>query len=132
MSAEFQPERENHIGRRANARARMCLPVKLMFPDRTCTCILENLSSGGARIHIDPAPRLGSGAFLQCADIELFCTVVWTHGAKSGLAFDMPLSKDVVVAVRTFADNYANIAQAEMQREANGWVEGRGRVGIGD
>lgn len=126
MPEQFPPELENHIGRRANARARMCLPAKLMFPDRACTCILENLSPGGALVHVESAPPLGSGACLQCADFELFCTVVWTDGRKAGLSFDVPLNHDIVLAVRAFANNYANMSQADLQREAIG------RVDIGD
>lgn len=132
MAEDLDHDGESHIGRRSSARARMCLPVKLMFPDRTCTCLLENLSSGGARLHVDKPPRIGAGAFLQCANIELFCTVVWIAGPKCGVNFDLPLDHASVVAVRSIADNFARNAKADMQREAGMWVNGQGRSGLGD
>lgn len=132
MAEERDHTGESQIGRRSSARARMCLPVKLMFPEKTCACLLENLSSGGARLHVETAPRLGAGAFLQCAQFELFCTVIWTAGPKCGVNFDLPLDHASVVALRAFADDYARITKADMQREAALWVDGQGRSGFGD
>lgn len=132
MACEIEPTGESHVGRRNSARARMSLPVKLMFADQTCTCILENMSTGGARLHVERAPRIGAGAFLQCADIELFCTVIWTAGHKCGVNFDIPIDNGTVIAVRAFADNYARLAKADMQRDAALWVRGQGRCGFGD
>jgi PilZ domain len=132
MAQEHEGGGESQIGRRSSARARLCLPAKLMFPDKTCACLLENLSSGGARLHVETPPRLGAGVFLQFAHLELFCTVVWTAGHRCGVNFDLPLEHDIIVALRDFAENYARITRADIQREAGLWVGGQGRSGFGD
>ena len=105
MASSSHPDDEMQIGRRSNARARMNLPVSLMFPDKTCPCLLENMSSGGGRVHIEPLPKLGSAAFLHCADLEIFCSVVWARGRKCGLNFEDIVTQDMVMAIRAFADN---------------------------
>ena len=132
MASTDQPDDEKLIGRRNNARARMTLPANLMFPDKTCACVLENMSSGGARVQIHPLPKIGSAAFLHCADLEIFCTVIWARGQHCGLHFDDAVSRDMVLAVRAYADNYLSLAQAETKRSAGDWFSGTSRFSASD
>jgi PilZ domain len=105
---------ELQIGRRAAARARVHLPVTLLTPNGGIPAMLENISGGGARVGLNETPRPGSTAFLVFAGLELFCSVVWTHNSRCGLAFEDPVADATLIAIRRYSDQYV----AEVRSQA--------------
>lgn len=114
MTAPLPQTPEMQIGRRAQPRVRVHLPVTLMMPNQDIPAMLENISGGGARLRLKDAPRAGSTAFLLFANLEIFCSVVWAHNDRCGLAFEDVVDDAILIAIRRYSDQY----NAEVRAQA--------------
>ena len=115
------PNADMQIGRRAAPRVRVYLPATLMLTNRSVNCIIENISTGGARLHLADLPRVRSDAFLMCGGLEIFSVVVWVKGHRCGLFFEDELSPDAVVAIRRFSDEYAERVRQQAESQEEPW-----------
>jgi len=112
--------------RRWNGRAVLSLPARLMLPMGEYDCLLEDLSLGGACIHIATAPRLGATAILKFGDHALFCTISWVKGQQCGLKFMERLPKDVVMRMQWLAANIEDYENERSIQAARNWSTGKG------
>lgn len=130
MSSNTCPSSENSIGRRSDARVRLCVPARLLLVDGNLKCVLIDLSRTGASVAVDTAamPSRGSSAFLVVNGLEAFGTVVWIRGNRCGVHFDEKLALADVVAMREFADKHKPTDRAETERAARDFVQGRIRI----
>lgn len=116
------------VGRRGAARLRLGIPVRMMSTHGTATCVLLDLSRSGARIGLaDPLPE-GACLYLTIGQLELFAEVVRRHcgegGGVNGLALDEPLAEDAVLAVRRFAEGFAERERHALRDQVRRWVSG--------
>jgi hypothetical protein len=116
------------VGRRSAARLRLAVPVRLVSTHGTAICVLLDLSRSGARIGLaEPLPP-GVCVYLRIARLEVFAEVVRRHdgegGGVNGLAFDEPLSEDAVLAVRHFAEGFAERERDALRDQVRRWVSG--------
>ncbi|MDJ0642991.1 MAG: PilZ domain-containing protein [Erythrobacter sp.] len=114
------------IGRRTAARLRLSLPAKLVTIYETRRCIILNLSQTGVQLGLERPLRQGDAAFLQCADIEQFGTVVRSDPGSNALEFDVPLTHGQVLEIREFADNFDELERSGFRRIARDWITGGG------
>ena len=113
MTAPLPNAPEMQIGRRAQARARVHLPVTLLTPNQPIPAMLENISVGGARVRLNEMPRQGSTAFLLFAGLEIFCSVVWSRNSRCGLAFEDTVDDATLIAIRRYSDQYVEEVRAQ-------------------
>ncbi len=121
----------NHAGiphRRNAARVRLRIPADFLTLDGHRKCWLEDLSSSGARLRIEPPPAKGASGFLNFCGTETFGTVVWAWEKTCGMAFDEELPHDTVVALRRMADDIPDFERLRHTQAIRDWVEGRGRI----
>lgn len=114
------------IGRRASPRVRVHLPATLVTTDASAPCIIENISAGGARVHLGRVPQTGISVYIMCGGMELFGTVACALGQRCGIWFDHELTPAVVVAIRRFADDYAVRMRAEAEQTGDIGAGGSG------
>lgn len=113
-------------GRRATPRVRLFIPATVLLLHGKEKCLLDDLSQAGARVTLaSKLPALGAGVVLEAAGLDVFGTVVWSHGARFGIEFEEPLALHDVVNVRHFADAYAIHELAQARRHARQFVQGR-------
>lgn len=128
MTAPFSPIGQptpRPAGRRSAARVRLNIPAKVLLLSGQENCLLDNLSETGARVAVNCVPpRPGSGAVLMMQNFEAFGIVVWSAKERFGIAFETPLSLDVVVRIRDFADHYSAYEQKQRERMARSFVQG--------
>lgn len=115
-------------GRRAAARLRLAIPVRLVATHVTETCVLLDLSRTGARIGLARPLAEGACLYIQIARFEVFAEVVRKQvgegGGLNGLAFDEPLSDAAVLAVRQHAETYENREREALREQVRRWVSG--------
>ncbi|WP_298468199.1 PilZ domain-containing protein [uncultured Erythrobacter sp.] len=112
------------IGRRAAARLRLSMPAKLVTIYETRPCIILNLSQTGARLGLENPLALGDAAFLQCASIDHFANVVRSQKGTNALEFEVPLTHDQVLAIRTVAENFDELERRDFRQIARDWITG--------
>ena len=119
------PPRPKITGRRAVPRARVFVPAKVMLLRGLENCVLDDLSQSGACIRLaGPMPRPGSGAVLQIQQFEAFGTIIWAIGQRFGMEFEDIFPLAHVVAIRHFADAYAEYEARQAKRNARNFVQG--------
>jgi len=120
--AYINPELQG--GRRSNARVRLQIPATFTLLSGAHKCLLSNLSRSGARVAIDPPPKVGDCGILRCTELDAFCVVVWVHGGECGVEFEDVEPIDLVQALRWYSDNYSEYQQGELLRTVREWVSG--------
>jgi len=118
----------HEVGRRAAARLRLSVPARLVTLYDTQSCVCIDISCTGARIALAKPLRAGEAGFLRIAQIEQFATIVrcWKgeDGGINALHFDTPISGQVVLAMRRYAETFEADEQRERRREVEAWVKG--------
>ena len=117
------------IGRRTDARLRLAVPATLVLVDGTFKSTLENVSRTGARVLLAGGDvRIEQSGFLRCRGLELFCTVVWSRGARCGVQFDELLGEEQLLDLRWYGDNIRSLVESEDRSRVRAWVGGQSRV----
>jgi len=114
----------HNAGRRAAARLRLSMSAKLVTIYEIRPCIVSNLSQTGARVGLEKPLALGDAAFLQCAGIDQFATVVRSDKGINALHFEAPLTPEQVLAIRDFADNSDALERQSLRQIARDWIAG--------
>ena len=113
-------------GRRATPRVRLYIPAQALLLQGLENCLLDDLSQSGARVTLaGRLPSVGAGVVLTAKGLDVFGSVIWSQGARFGIAFEEPLSLPEVVSARHFADAYAEHETALQRRNAQVFVQGR-------
>ena len=112
------------VGRRGAARLRLSIAGKLVTIFETRQCIVANLSQTGAQISIETPLAPGDAAFLECAGIEQFGTVVRAAKGINALEFEAPLTLDQVLSVRDYAENCDEFERRRLRDIARHWITG--------
>lgn len=96
-------------------------------------CELVDLSQSGARVALARAPGAllakGEGALMRVAGIEAFGEIVRcdSHAIAPhhiAFAFDEPLAREDVLAMRAHAERLAGDPNRALRRQARDWVTG--------
>jgi len=108
---------------------RLALPGKVILVTGHEPCMLDDLSLTGASVTMvrDPPP-VGADAVLMVSGVEAFGTVVWRHGTHFGLQFDVAVTNEDVVRLRTIHDQFTVIEVERQRRNARDFVQGGRRV----
>jgi len=102
MSEAFEPAGE-HPSRRSLPRLRLALNGAAETVTGHSAVTLEAVSLTGARIG-KGGLRVGADIFLRCGPADCFGSVIWSNAESSGIAFDEPLARDVVLGLREIHD----------------------------
>ncbi|MEM6474928.1 MAG: PilZ domain-containing protein [Pseudomonadota bacterium] len=112
------------IGRRSAARLRLSVPAKFISLYEARNCTLLDVSRTGARIELDHPLVLNDAGFLRCAGVEVFACVLREKSGVNGLEFDLPLSDNQVLAIRSFSENLERDERSSVWSEARAWATG--------
>ncbi|WP_168351538.1 PilZ domain-containing protein [Novosphingobium capsulatum] len=112
-------------GRRADARARLNIPGRLILRRGVCPCLVEDLSRTGARLVLQCPPALGETGVLEINRLEGFGAAVWIRDGHCGFHFDEPLALEQVIALRQFADHFSEHRREQERTAAREFVQGR-------
>lgn len=107
---------------------RLRIPATIILLSGRYACRLDDLSQSGARITIEAVPPPRASGVLVVNGFEAFGEVVWSSTGRAGLAFDEPMPLDQVIAIRHFADSYADHEQKARERMVRDFVQGRQRL----
>lgn len=110
--------------RRGLGRASLALRSILTTSSFRTTCVVSDLSLGGARVQTDEPLHPGESVLLKLGQYEAFGDVRWTRGKTSGIQFDKKLPKSVMMNVQGRGADALRLASAEAKIAARDWVVG--------
>ncbi|MFM7348103.1 MAG: hypothetical protein ACKO01_01285 [Erythrobacter sp.] len=107
---------------------RLAIPGRFVSLCDTQNCIVLDLSGTGARLALARPVGCGQHGYVAVANFELFGSVVRIeHGRRGGLnamTFDEPIDKAQVIAIRHFAEGFADREKAALREQVRRWVSG--------
>lgn len=95
---------------RAAPRYKVFQPTEMRGADGVKRVHLLNLSVGGALVHADEAPALGTVLSVRCGGALISARVAWAAGRRFGVAFDTTLAHSVVE--RVLSDHHSLVTSA--------------------
>jgi hypothetical protein len=122
------PQYFDRLGRRGAMRVHLSVPAKLIGVSETQNCVLIDLSTSGARIRIARPLPVNTAGFLRIGVIEAFGIAVRVRieedGGINGLSFDVPLSRQEMLAAIHYARNHELVERREAFLQARAWATG--------
>lgn len=96
----------------------------MVLLEGTLSCILTDLSTGGARIMLNRRVRIGEQVVLSIGrGLEGFGEIVWASETQCGILFEEPLPSTVLQTVRQLNDSERLPEDRELaRRTAQGFV----------
>lgn len=113
-------------GNRFANRLRLGVPAGLVLTHRSHRCLIDDISSTGARIRVEDAIESGRTAMLQFHQLRVYGTVMRWRDGECGLRFDRKLPQEDMEGFLWIVRNPA--AYERICRESGGhdWSMGLG------
>ncbi|MEQ1640338.1 MAG: PilZ domain-containing protein [Novosphingobium sp.] len=110
-------------GRHFN-RLRLGVPASLVLTHETRSCLIDDISSTGARLRIKRPLAGRQAAELVFHELRLFASVMWLRDGECGISFDRALGPEDMQGMLWITENrelYERICQTG---HAMDWAEG--------
>ena len=111
-------------GHRTFNRLRLGAPAQLQLTHETRSCLLDDISSSGARLRITHPLAPQQTAVLIFHELKLYSTVMWCKGSECGLKFDQPLELEDMQGMLWITENRELYERICNQAHALAWAEG--------
>lgn len=102
----------------------MALPTKIETPVGPISCLVLDVSLGGARIETDQSFEIGESLWLVLHKVKAFGTVQWVKGNLIGIQFEERLPKPLVMSLRGEPVDPKELEAVEAMLVAQEWVAG--------
>jgi PilZ domain len=112
-------------GRHFN-RLHLGVPASLVLTHETRTCLIDDISSTGARLRIARPVAQHQTALLTFHELRLFSVVMWCRGGECGLRFERPLEREDMQGMLWITENRELYERICREGHALEWSEGRG------
>jgi hypothetical protein len=115
-------------GRRAAPRLRLAIPARFESIYSHHACILLDISCTGARIALSRPVAEGQSGYIAIGRMEIFGMIVRAERggefSVNAMAFDDPISRDAVLAIRSFAESFEAREHQVLRDQVKRWVAG--------
>ncbi len=98
----------------------------LELTHRRRACLLDDISSTGARLRIDAPPSVGTTAVLHFHELEILGRTIWVRGDELGLQFDVPLDLEHMQGMLWITQNRDLYERICREGHARDWADGIG------
>lgn len=113
-------------GHRQFNRLRLGVPAALVLTHETRSCLIDDISSTGARLRIERPLAEHQSLVLSFHELKLFSTVMWVRGGECGLRFGQPLELEDMQGMLWIKENRALYERICETGHAMDWSEGIG------
>jgi hypothetical protein len=93
------------LGKRALARVVTGMNATLVLPDRSVTCVLENISRKGCRLQLTELPKVGATVVVRVDRVDALGSVTWIRGPRCGISFANQIPVESVERIRWAAEH---------------------------
>lgn len=122
----FGARLSNRPGNRFANRLRLGVRAGLCLTDRTRHCLIDDISTSGARIRVDQPIARGRTVVLQFHQLRLYGELIWCRAGECGIRFDRRLPQEDMEGFLWIIQHPR--AYARICRESGGhdWAAGLG------
>lgn len=113
-------------GHRHFNRLQLGVPATLVLTHESRKCLIDDISSTGARLRIDHPLAERQSLILSFHELKLFSTVMWVRGRECGLRFDQPLELEDMQGMLWIKENRALYDRICQTGHAMDWTDGIG------
>jgi hypothetical protein len=113
-------------GNRHFNRLRLGAPASLVLTHETRSCLIDDISSSGARLRIDRPLATRQSLILTFHELRVFAVVQWLRGGECGLRFDQPLAPEDMQGMLWITENRALYERICQTGRAMDWADGLG------
>lgn len=113
-------------GHRHFNRLHLGVPATLVLTHESRKCLIDDISSTGARLRIDHPLAERQSLILSFHELKLFSTVMWVRGRECGLRFDQPLELEDMQGMLWIKENRALYDRICQTGHAMDWTDGIG------
>ena len=113
-------------GGRLFNRLRLGAAAVLELTHQRRDCLLDDISSTGARLRLAAPPPVGTTAVLHFHDLKIYTRAIWLRGDEVGLQFDAPLDLEHMQGMLWITENRDLYERICREGHARDWAEGIG------
>ena len=124
MTLHSHPRPAN--GGRLFNRLRLGAAAMLQLTHERRACLLDDISSTGARLRIASPPPIGTTAVLHFHELKILARTIWLRGDELGLQFDAPLALEDMQGMLWITENRDLYERICREGHARDWAEGIG------
>ena len=114
------------IGGRLFNRLRLGAAATLVLTHQRRDCLLDDISSTGARLRIASPPSIGTVAVLHFHELKIYAQTIWLRGDEVGLQFADPLDLEHMQGMLWITENRDLYERICREGHARDWAEGIG------
>ena len=114
----------SRAGQRRFNRLRLRTPAQLQLTHELRKCLIDDISSSGARLRVAPQLVTHQSALLLFHELKLFCTVMWCTATECGVRFDQPLDLENMQGMLWITENRELYVRICQEAHALAWAEG--------
>ena len=114
------------VGHRQFNRLRLGAKAALELTHQRRECLIDDISTTGARVRISPPPVVGTISLLRFHELKVYARVMWARSGEAGLRFEQKLDPEDMQGMLWITENrelYERICSAG---HAQDWAEGIG------
>jgi hypothetical protein len=113
-------------GGRLFNRLRLGAAAALELTHQRRTCLLDDISSSGARLRLASPPPIGTTAVLQFHELRILAHTIWVRGDELGLQFDAKLALEDMQGMLWITENRDLYERICREGHARDWADGIG------
>ena len=110
-------------GHRGFNRLALGVPAQLQLTHELRECLLDDISTTGARLRIKRPLAVRQSAMLSFHELQLFTTIMWCKGAHCGVRFETPLDLEHMQGMLWITENRELYARICDQAHVLAWAE---------
>lgn len=107
-------------------RLRLGAAATLELTHQRRACLLDDISSTGARLRIASPPPVGTIAVLHFHDLKIYSRSIWLRGDEVGLQFDRSLALEDMQGMLWITENRDLYERICREGHARDWADGIG------
>ena len=111
------------IGGRLFNRLRLSAAATLELTHQRRACLLDDISSTGARLRIASPPAVGTVARLHFHELKIYARTIWLSGDELGLQFDTPLDLEHMQGMLWITENRDLYERICREGHARDWAD---------
>lgn len=113
-------------GGRLFNRLRLGAEARLELIHQRRSCLLDDISSTGARLRLTAPPPIGTTAVLHFHELRILARTIWLRGDELGLQFDRPLALEDMQGMLWITENRDLYERLCRDGHARDWTDGIG------